>query len=135
MDIERHDGYGVVRYPPEIFTKQGLPNFLGLSAETVGASGLCMNLVIIPAHGSALAHCHQSETAIYVLKGRVRTRVGEGLAEEVTVEEGNFLFIGSMVWHQPINPDDVEAVAIVARNDAREQEHVILYEERERAAT
>jgi uncharacterized RmlC-like cupin family protein len=127
VEIERHNGYAIVRASQATVSKQGLTNFVGLSGENVGATGLCMNVVVIPAGKSAEPHCHQSETAIYMLKGKVVTKFGEGLAEEAEVEEGNFLYIGSMTWHQPINPTTTDAVAIVARNDPYEQENVILY--------
>lgn len=58
---------------------------------------------------------------------------GEGLAEQAEAEEGAFLYIGSMTWHQPINQTDTDVVAIVARNDPHEQEHVIPYKQARKA--
>ena len=43
----------LIRSPPEILTRQKLPNFVGISAQTAGARGLSMNLVIIPPGASA----------------------------------------------------------------------------------
>ncbi len=43
-------------------------------------------------------------------------------------EAGDFIFISADVPHKPTNLSETEpAIAIVARNDPREQEHVILY--------
>ena len=119
----------VVKAPPEILTRQKLPNFIGISADTVGAKGLSMNLVIIPPGASAEPHSHQGfESAVYVLKGRVETRYGPELEHAVITEAGDFLFIPPDVPHQPINLSDTEAAqAIVVRNDPNEQEHVILH--------
>lgn len=130
MEIEKHEGFVIVRAPAEIESKQRLPYFVGLSGQNVGAQGISMNLVVIPAGKAAEAHSHSNfETAIYVVKGRVLCKYGDGLAESAIVEAGNFLYIGPNVWHQPINLSETEdAVAIVARNDPNEQEHVILYE-------
>lgn len=125
MDVEKHHGYAIVRPSKATVSKQGLTNFVGLSGDNVGAKGLCMNMVVIPAGKAGEPHCHESETAIYMLRGKVLTRFGEGLAEEAEVEEGNFLYVAPMTWHQPLNPTDTDAVAIVARNDPFEQEHVI----------
>ena len=118
----------VVRTPPEILTRQKLPNFVGISAETVGARGLSMNLVVIPPGAAAEPHFHKGfESAVYVLEGRVETRYGPGLEESVITEAGDFLFIPPDVPHQPINLSATEAArAIVVRNDPNEQEHVIL---------
>jgi uncharacterized RmlC-like cupin family protein len=120
----------VIKTPPEILTHQKLPNFVGISAETVGARGLSMNLVVIPPGAAAGPHFHKGfESAVYVLEGRVETRYGPGLEESVITETGDFLFIPPDVPHQPINLSATEAArAIVVRNDPNEQEHVILYE-------
>jgi uncharacterized RmlC-like cupin family protein len=120
----------VIKSPPEILTRQNLPNFVGISAETVGAEGLSMNLVIIPPGASAEPHFHKGfESAVYVLEGRVETRYGPGLKHSVVTEPGDFLFIPPDVPHQPVNLSQTEpARAIVVRNDPNEQEHVILYD-------
>jgi uncharacterized RmlC-like cupin family protein len=61
-------------------------------------------------------------------EGRVETRYGEGLKKSVVNVAGDFVFIPSDVPHQPFNLSDTEpAIAIVARNDPNEQEHVVLY--------
>jgi uncharacterized RmlC-like cupin family protein len=120
----------LIKSPPEILTRQKLPNFVGISAETAGARGLSMNLVIIPPGASAEPHFHKGfESAVYVLEGRVQTRYGPKLEQSVITEAGDFLFIPPDVPHQPVNLSETEAArAIVVRNDPNEQEHVILYE-------
>jgi uncharacterized RmlC-like cupin family protein len=119
-----------VRPDATTMTRQRLPNFVGISAATAGASGISMNLVIIPPGGAAEPHLHRGyETAIYLLKGRVETRYGVGLRQSVIHEAGDFIFIPANVPHQPINLSEAEpAQAIVARNDAREQESVEPYD-------
>jgi len=120
----------LVKSPPEIFTRQKLPNFVGISAETAGARGLSMNLVVIPPGASAEPHFHKGfESAVYVLEGRVETRFGPRLEQSVITEAGDFLFIPPDVPHQPVNLSETEAArAIVVRNDPNEQEHVVLYD-------
>jgi uncharacterized RmlC-like cupin family protein len=110
-------------------TVQRLPNYVGISAVTAGAKGLSMNMVLIPPGAKAEPHFHEGfETAIYMLKGRVETRYGENLAKSVINEAGDFLFIPAGVPHQPVNLSQTEpAMAIVARNDANEQETVRVY--------
>ena len=111
-------------------TKQQLQNFVGISEKTAGSTGLCMHIVIIPPGGAAAPHIHDGyETALYVIKGRAKTRYGEELSESVINEAGDFIFIPANVPHQPINISDTEeVVAIVARNDPNEQESVLPYE-------
>ncbi|CAG1005211.1 putative monooxygenase [Anaerolineae bacterium] len=119
-----------VRPDATTMTRQHLPNFVGISAATAGATGISMNLVIIPPGGAADPHLHRNyETAIYLLQGRVETRYGPGLRQSVINKAGDFIFIPANVPHQPINLSDTEpACAIIARNDANEQEHVEPYD-------
>ena len=119
-----------VRPPAETMTKQLLPYFLGISAATAGSRGLSMHLVCIPPGASAEPHVHRGYgTAIYLLQGRVMTRYGPQLAQSVINDAGDFLYIPADVPHQPVNLSSTEpARAIVARNDADEQEPVVLYD-------
>lgn len=118
-----------LRPEQEIMTRQRLPYFVGVSAQTAGAQGLSMHIVVIPPGARAEPHMHDGyETAIYVLQGRVETRYGDGLAHSVISEAGDFLFIPPNVPHEAINLSSTEpARAVVARNDAAEQERVIPY--------
>ena len=117
-----------VRPEAETMTRQDLPYFVGISASTTGATSISMSLAIIPPGGSAQPHIHPHETAIYLLKGRVETRYGEGLNQSMINEAGDFIFVPPNVPHQPQNLSLTEPVhAIVARNDPDEQEKVVLY--------
>ncbi|WP_332672316.1 cupin domain-containing protein [Aromatoleum sp.] len=119
-----------IRPEREVITRQRLPYFTGISAETAGSRGLSMHLVVIPPGGSAAPHRHRAyETGIYVLEGRVETRYGDGLTETIVSDAGDFLFIPPDVPHQARNlSDTLPARAIVARNDPNEQENVVPYD-------
>jgi uncharacterized RmlC-like cupin family protein len=103
--------------------------FVGVSGETAGAKGLSLSKVVIPPGGSAQAHIHKGyESAVYLIQGRVETRYGKDLERSVVNVAGDFLFIPPGVPHKPTNLSETEsAIAIVARNDPNEQEHVVLY--------
>ncbi len=109
-------------------TKQQLPNFEGISANTAGSTKLCMHLVVIPPGGKATPHYHNGyETALYIIQGRAETRYGPNLEHSSINEAGDFLFIPANVPHQPVNLSDTEEViAVVARNDPNEQESVVV---------
>jgi uncharacterized RmlC-like cupin family protein len=125
------DGYTVRAIRPDRATDtlQRLPYFIGVSGSTVQATGLSMHLVVIPPGARAEPHIHLGyETGIYVLQGRVETRYGEGLAQSVISEAGDFLFVPPGVPHEAINLSATEpARAIVARNDPAEQDKVAPY--------
>jgi uncharacterized RmlC-like cupin family protein len=118
-----------VRPDTEVMTRQRLPYFVGISGQTVGAQGLSMHLVVIPPGGRAEPHLHIGyETGIYVLEGRVLTRWGAALENEIVSEAGEFLFIPPGVPHEAINLSASEpARAVVARNDPAEQDRVEPY--------
>jgi len=118
----------VVRPDEETLSRQCLPYFVGVSGVSTGATRISMNLVIIPPRGAAEPHFHRGfETAVYMMKGRVDVRYGPALEELLVLEEGDFLFIPADMPHQPVNHGDDPALAIVARNDANEQESVELF--------
>lgn len=131
--IGEPDGKDIVtvRGVETIESKQKLPIFPGISGKTAGAKGLSLLRVVIPPGGSAKPHIHKGfESAVYIIQGRVETRYGEGLKKSVVNVAGDFIFVPPDVPHQPVNLSDTEpAIAIVARNDPEEQEHVILLPE------
>jgi uncharacterized RmlC-like cupin family protein len=123
-------GLIVVKEGVAIEAKQEIPYFVGVSTRTTGARGISMQRVVIPPGGAAKAHIHLDyETAIYIVQGQVETHYGPGLRETIINGPGDFIYIPANVPHQPRNLSETEpAIAIVARNDANEQERVIPYD-------
>lgn len=113
----------------EAFTgKQALSYSPGISAESVGAHRINLQLVTIPPGGRAKAHLHaQHETAIYVLSGETGVWYGEGLNDHLMARAGDFLYIPANMPHLPYNPSPTEnCIGIIARTDPNEQESVVL---------
>jgi uncharacterized RmlC-like cupin family protein len=107
--------------------KQGLEYFAGISAESAGAEGLCMHLLVMPPGGEAKPHLHEGhESAIYMLEGSASMRHGRNLEHVDIVNEGDFVYIPAGVPHQPFNPTAKVARALIARTDPNEQESVLL---------
>lgn len=111
--------------------KQALLYAPGISAESVGAQNIHLQIVTIPAGARAKAHKHEGhETAIYVLSGRAGTWYGERLEEHFTAQAGDFVYIPAGVPHLPYNLSQTEpCVAVIARTDPNEQESVVLLPE------
>jgi uncharacterized RmlC-like cupin family protein len=124
----------VIRPETKATERQHLDYFLGISRETCGSTGLAMHLVVVPPGTAAEPHFHDGyETAIYQLEGLVETRYGENLEQSVVTQAGDFLFVPPGVPHQAVNLSQTEsAVAIIARNDANEQERVVPYRDSSR---
>jgi uncharacterized RmlC-like cupin family protein len=113
--------------------KQGLTYFAGISAESVGARAICMHMLRMPPGARALPHLHERhETAIYMISGTAEMYYGERLEQHLAVHAGEYLYIPAGVPHQPFNPSDSEAVALIARTDPNEQESVVLRPDLER---
>jgi len=118
----------VRRQRSEVFHgKQGLDYFSGISAETAGAKGICLHLLAMPPGAEAKPHLHEAhETAIYMLEGAAEFRHGPNLEHHDRVEAGDFIYIPAGVPHQPFNPTQQVARALIARTDPHEQESVVL---------
>ena len=121
----------VLRAAAEYTGKQGLCYAPGISAESVAASGVHLQLLRIPPGARGKAHLHEAhETAIYVLSGRSGMWYGTDLAEHVFAGAGDFLYIPPGVPHLPYNTSDSDpCVAVIARTDPNEQESVVLMPE------
>ena len=126
---EGHDGILVVRGSGNCRDWNGIHYKVGLSAKNVGSRQLSMNVATIPPGGVAYAHIHVGfEVMLYILEGRVRHEYGEGLKETVENQAGDFIFIEPGVPHEVFNMSQSEpVVAVVARSDSGEWEHIIPY--------
>jgi len=108
--------------------KRGFSYFHGISAESSGATGLCMHVLRIPPGGRAKAHLHDAhETGIYVISGQGLMWHGQELEHQMPCGPGDLIYIPAGVPHLPTNASDtVECVAVLARTDPNEQESVVL---------
>ena len=128
--VEAHDGIAVLRGGGAGRGWNGIRYKTGLSAKNVNARQLSMNVATIPPGGVAAAHIHVDfEVMLYILAGRVRHEHGPRLEHVVENVAGDFIFIEPGVPHEVFNASDTEpVVAVVARSDASEWEHIIPFE-------
>jgi uncharacterized RmlC-like cupin family protein len=124
---EGADGIFVVRRGDNTRGWNGIQYRTGLSAKNVPAKELSMNVATIPPGGVAAAHIHVGfEVMLYILQGRVRHEFGPSLEHSIENEAGDFIFIEPGVPHEVFNASDTEpVVAVVARSDASEWEHIV----------
>jgi uncharacterized RmlC-like cupin family protein len=134
--VEGGDGISVIRGGGSWRGWNGIRYRTGMSAKNVNARSLSMNVATIPPGGVAFAHVHVDfEVMLYILEGRVRHEYGPELARVVENEAGDFIFIEPGVPHEVRNLSDSEpVVAVVARSDASEWEHIVPYERGTRRA-
>ena len=128
--VEGDGGVFVIRGGGNTRGWNGIQYKVGLSANNVPARQLSMNVATIPPGGVAGAHIHVDfEVMLYILQGRVRHEYGPGLTQVVENEAGDFIFIEPGVPHEVFNCSETEpVVAVVARSDAGEWEHIIPYD-------
>lgn len=95
-----------------------------------------MNVATIPPGGVAYAHIHVDfEVMLYIIEGNVRHEYGPQLSISVDNKAGDFIFIEPGVPHEVCNLSDTEpVVAVVARSDASEWEHIVNYPSTRRPA-
>jgi uncharacterized RmlC-like cupin family protein len=130
QEVEGSDGVLVIRGPGNTRSWNGIRYKVGMSGKNVGAKKLSMNVATIPPGGVAAAHIHVGfEVMLYILEGKVRHEYGPGLRLAVDNEAGDFIFIEPGVPHEVFNRSTTEpVVAVVARSDADEWEHIVPYE-------
>ena len=128
--VERRDGIAVIRGSGTCRDWNGIRYKLGMAAGNVGSTQLSMNVVTIPPGGVARAHIHVDfEVMLYILEGRVRHEFGPGLRQSIDNAAGDFIYIEPGVPHEVFNLSDTEpVVAVVARSDASEWEHIVTYD-------
>ena len=128
--VEGRDGIFVIRGGGNIRGWNGIQYRTGLSAKNVPATQLSMNVATIPPGGVAAAHIHVDfEVMLYILQGRVRHEFGPALEHAIENEAGDFIFIEPGIPHEVFNVSKTEpVVAVVARSDASEWEHIIPFE-------
>jgi len=128
--VEGAAGIFVIRGGGTVRGWNGIQYKTGLSAKNVDARQLSMNVATIPPGGVAAAHIHVGfEVMLYILEGRVRHEYGANLELAVENQAGDFIFIEPGVPHEVFNLSQTEpVVAVVARSDAAEWEHIIPYE-------
>src|SRR5271165_7095768 len=118
----------VVGAGPESIGKQALSYAPGISAESVGAQRIHLQILTIPPGGQAKAHKHgDHETALYILSGEAGMWYGERLEEHLSARARDFVYIPADMPHLPYNASKTESVvAVIARTDPNEQESVVL---------
>ena len=128
--VEGRDGIFVIRGGGNIRGWNGIQYRTGLSAKNVPATQLSMNVATIPPGGVAAAHIHVDfEVMLYILQGRVRHEFGPALEHAIENEAGDFIFIEPGIPHEVFNVSKTEpVVAVVARSDASEWEHIIPFQ-------
>src|SRR5687767_1402941 len=128
--VEGRDGISVLRASGTTRGWNGIRYKTGLSAKNVAARQLSMNVATIPPGAVAAAHIHVDfEVMLYILQGRVRHEFGPALERAVENGAGDFIFIEPGVPHEVFNLSDTDpVVAVVARSDASEWEHIIPFQ-------
>jgi uncharacterized RmlC-like cupin family protein len=111
--------------------KQGFTYAAAISADTVGAAAIHMQLLTVPPGAKAKAHKHEAhETALYVLSGEVGMHYGEKLENHMVTRAGDFVYIPANMPHLPYNMSETQpATAVVSRTDPNEQESVVMLPE------
>lgn len=128
--VEGGEGISVIRGSGTCRGWNGIRYKPGLSAKNVAAKKLSMNVATIPPGGIAYAHIHVDfEVMLFILQGRVRHEYGDRLKKTIENKAGDFIFIEPGIPHEVFNMSDTEpVVAVVARSDASEWEHIVNYD-------
>ncbi len=133
-DVERKGGRPAcasLRAGEPFVGRQGFTYAPAISAETVGATAIHMQLLTVPPGAKAKTHKHERhETAIHILSGEVGMWYGDRLEHHMASRAGDFVYIPADTPHLPYNMSPTEpAIAVVARTDPNDQESVVMLPE------
>lgn len=117
----------------EAQAEQGSVYASGVSAETVGATGLWLGVITLPPGRRTSAHIHAAhETAICMMSGEeIALYSGAGLEHHDTVRPGDYLYVPAGVPHVAVNRSTAPAVFMAARTDPNANESVVMLPELE----
>lgn len=117
--------------PGQTYTgAQGITYGAGTSADTAGATRICMNVMPIPPGGRAKVHHHKGiETAAMLLEGQVNVYYGAQLEHVARMEAGDHIFIPGDVAHAPYNQSDAPCTIIVAHSSGSDQDGIVMLPE------
>lgn len=132
--VENLGGIAVLRGSGLTRGWNGIRYKTGLSGKNSSAKQLSMNVATIPPGGVAFAHIHVDfEVMLYILEGAVRHEFGPSLEHHVDNVAGDFIFIEPGVPHEVCNLSATQpVVAVVARSDPSEWEHIVEFPSRRR---
>jgi uncharacterized RmlC-like cupin family protein len=110
--------------------KQGFTYGAGASAETVGASQICMNVLPMLPGARAKVHYHEGiETIALLLDGVCTVHYGDKLERQVIVEKGDQIYIPADVPHAPANHSDASCTWLVVHSSGSDQDGLVLLPE------
>lgn len=120
VNIEKHGPFQVIRPGIHGDNWGDYQHVLGISAQTVGAKGLSMDVQTIPPGAESPIHMHAGfEVGLFILSGRIVHRFGPDMSLSVESGAGEFIFVRPDEPHQSLNPSQREPVVlIVARTTA-----------------
>jgi uncharacterized RmlC-like cupin family protein len=102
----------------------------GLTGETVGSSGVCMTVLVLPDGARAKTHLHRGiETAVYLIDGRAEMFFGPRLGEHLDCGAGDYVYIPADVAHLVMNRSGAQATAVVCHSAPSDQEGIVLLPE------
>ncbi len=130
MSASAHDGVAVVKPGQTYVGKQGFTYGAGVSAETVGARKVCMNVLPMPPGAVAKAHYHNDiETIAYMLEGECVVYYGDNLQKRLLVRQGEHCFVAADMPHAPRNESGKPCTLIVVHSSGSDQDGIVLLPE------
>lgn len=127
MAASATQGVQVIRPGQTYLGKQGFTYGAGASAETVGATRICMNVLPMPPGARAKVHYHDGiETIAYLLEGECLVRYGDQVQHQVLVRAGDQAFVPADVPHAPCNESGAPCTWLVVHSSGSDQDGIVL---------
>jgi uncharacterized RmlC-like cupin family protein len=99
----------------------GMHRRTAIDAGTAGSRNLWVGYVTMDAGARSGAHHHgDSESVIYMIRGRARFPYGDRLQDVVEAGPGDFIYVPPHLVHQEINASDSESIEMIVTRDSQD---------------
>ena len=98
-----------------------------ISQTTAGAQNIYMGVFRVPPGAQSRPHYHERcESAVYMLRGRLRVRWGDHLEHDIELEPHDLVYVPPRETHILENLSDSEPAEYVAARDSPTEDAVVV---------
>jgi uncharacterized RmlC-like cupin family protein len=117
----------VVKPGPDRDVPRGVVGGAEISQATAGASNIYMGVFRVPAGARSRPHYHEGcESAVFMLSGTLLVRWGDHLEQELTLEQGDLVYVPPRETHVLENLSQTDAAEYVVARDSPHEDAVVV---------
>ncbi len=117
----------MVKPGPDRDVPRGVVGGAEISQITAGAHNIYMGVFRVPPATRSRPHYHERcESAVYMLSGTLAVKWGDRLERELTLEQGDLVYVPPRETHVLENPSSAEPAEYVVARDSPHEDAVVV---------